>query len=46
MRSHHLNNRAHRDYDHIRDEVGKANRSLTPEVLRSACRCKYAERDL
>jgi hypothetical protein len=46
MRSHYLSNREYRDYDHIRDEVGKAYRSVTPDMLRSVCRCKYAERDL
>jgi hypothetical protein len=46
MRSHCLSNRAYEDYDHIRDEIGKAYRPLTPEVLRSVCRCDCAEREL
>jgi transposase len=44
LRSHHLSNRAYEGYDQIRDEVGKAYRALTPELLRSVCRCEYAER--
>jgi hypothetical protein len=39
-----MSNRAYEGYDQIRDEVGKAYRALTPELLRSVCRCGYAER--
>jgi transposase len=45
MRSHHLSNRAYEGYDHLADAAGVAYRSLTPDVLRSVCRCDYAERD-
>ncbi len=45
MRSHHLSNRAYEGYDHLLDAAGHAYRSLTPEVLRSVCRCDYAERE-
>lgn len=44
MRSHYLSNRAYDDYNHIRDATGEAYRALTPEVLRSVCRCEYIER--
>lgn len=46
MRSHHLSNRVYENYDHIKDEIGKAYRSLTPDALRSVCRCDYAEREM
>ena len=46
MRSHYLSNRAYDDYDHIRQATGDAYRALTPEVLRSVCRCQYIERVL
>lgn len=44
MRSHYLSNRAYKDYDHIRHAATQAYRSLTPDVLRSVCRCSYLER--
>lgn len=46
MRSHYLSNRAYDDYDHIRRATGEAYRALTPDVLRSVCRCEYIERVL
>jgi len=46
MRSHYLSNRAYDDYDHIREAAGRAYRALTPDVLRSVCRCDYIERAL
>jgi transposase len=46
MRSHQLSNRAYDGYDHLLDAAGSAYRALTPELLRSVCRCDYAERDL
>ncbi|MBM4109153.1 MAG: hypothetical protein FJ255_12610 [Phycisphaerae bacterium] len=46
MRSHYLSNRAYDDYDHIREATGRAYRALTPDVLRSVCRCDYIERAL
>lgn len=46
MRSHYLSNRAYDGYDHLREAAGTAYRSLTPDVLRSVCRCDYAERAL
>ncbi len=44
LRSHHLSNRAYADYDHLLDAGGEAWRSLTPEVIKSVCRCPYLER--
>jgi transposase len=44
MRSHYLSNRAYDNYDSIRAATGHAYRKLTPEVLRSVCRCEYIER--
>ena len=45
LRSHHLSNRAYDDYDHLLDAGTEAWRALTPEVLKSVCRCQYPERD-
>lgn len=44
MRSHYLSNRAYDDYDHIKDAATTAYRALTPDVLKSVCRCDYVER--
>lgn len=44
LRSHHLSNRAYRDYDDLLDAGGAAWRALTPEVIKSVCRCQYLER--
>ena len=44
LRSHYLSNRAYRDYDHLLDAGSAAWRALTPEVIRSVCRCPYLER--
>ncbi|HXH26047.1 MAG TPA: transposase [Vicinamibacterales bacterium] len=41
MRSHHLANRACRDYDHLLQAGAEAWQSLTPKRLRSLCRCSY-----
>ncbi|MFO0828977.1 MAG: transposase [Phycisphaerales bacterium] len=46
MRSDYLSNRAYHDYAHIRKAAGDADRALTPQVLRSVCRCEYTERAL
>lgn len=46
MRSHHLSNRAYNGYDHLVQAAGDAYRTLTPDVLKSVCRCDYAERAL
>jgi transposase len=43
LRSHHLSNRAYADYDALLDAGGAAYRALTPEVIRSVCRCEYLE---
>ncbi|MCA9284602.1 MAG: IS630 family transposase [Phycisphaerales bacterium] len=45
MRSHHLANRAFADYEAIVDAGVDSWRSLTPELLRSICRCEYLERE-
>ncbi len=44
LRSHYLSNRAYRDYDHLLDAGGEAWRALTPDVLKSVCRCTYLGR--
>jgi transposase len=44
LRSHYLSNRAYSDYDHLFDAAGAAWRKLTPDVIKSVCRCKYLER--
>ena len=44
LRSHYLSNRAYRDYDDLLDAGGQAWRKLTPEVIKSVCRCPYLER--
>ena len=44
LRSHHLSNRAYRDYDDLLDVGGQAWRMLTPEIIKSVCRCPYLER--
>ncbi len=44
LRSHYLSNRAYDDYDHLLHAGTDAWRRLTPEVIRSVCRCPYLER--
>ena len=44
LRSHHLSNRAYDAYDHLIEAGSEAWRRLTPEVIRSVCRCPYLER--
>ena len=44
LRSHHLSNRAYDDYDALIDAGTDAWRRLTPEVIKSVCRCPYLER--
>ena len=44
LRSHHLSNRAYADYDDLLDAGTAAWRRLTPEVIKSVCRCPYLER--
>jgi transposase len=44
LRSHHLSNRAYQDYDHLIDASTEAWRRLTPEILKSVCRCPYLQR--
>lgn len=44
LRSHHLSNRAYDDYDELFDATSAAWRCLTPETIRSVCRCPYLER--
>lgn len=41
LKSHYLSNRAYADYDELLDVGGDAWRALTPEVIRSVCRCGY-----
>jgi len=44
LRSHYLSNRAYDDYDHLIDAGTAAWRTLTPQTIRSVCRCPYLER--
>jgi hypothetical protein len=44
LRSHYLSNRAYDDYDHLVGAGTDAWRRLTPEVIKSVCRCPYLER--
>ena len=44
LRSHYLSNRSYDDYDALLAAGTEAYRALTPEVLRSVCRCDYIER--
>jgi transposase len=44
LRSHYLSNRSYQDYDALLSAGGDAYRRLTPEVIRSVCRCDYIER--
>ena len=44
LRSHHLSNRVYEDYEHLLEAGSTAWRTLTPEVIRSVCRCPYLER--
>ena len=41
LKSHHLSNRAYADYDDLLDAGTDAWRALTPEVIKSVCRCDY-----
>ena len=44
LRSHYLSNRAYDDYDALLAAGTEAYRRLTPQVIRSVCRCDYLER--
>ena len=44
LRSHYLANRSYDDYDALLNAGTDAYRVLTPEVIRSVCRCGYLER--
>ena len=44
LRSHHLSNRSYEDYDALLAAGTDAYRKLTPEVIKSVCRCPYLER--
>lgn len=44
LRSHFLSNRSYEDYDALLAAGTDAYRKLTPEVIRSVCRCDYIER--
>jgi hypothetical protein len=44
LRSHYLSNRAYRDYDDLLDAGSQAWHRLTPEAIKSVCRCPYLER--
>ena len=43
LRSHYLSNRSYEDYDALLAAGTEAYRKLTPEVIRSVCRCDYIE---
>jgi transposase len=44
LRSHYLSNRSYADYDALLDAGTDAYRKLTPDVIKSVCRCPYLER--
>jgi transposase len=44
IRSHYLSNRSYEDYDALLAAGTDAYRKLTPEVIKSVCRCPYLER--
>jgi transposase len=44
LRSHYLSNRTYDDYDALLSAGTEAYRKLTPEVVKSVCRCPYLER--
>jgi transposase len=44
LRSHYLSNRTYDDYDALLDAGTDAYRRLTPDVIKSVCRCEYIER--
>ena len=44
LRSHYLSNRSYDDYDALLAAGTEAYRKLTPEVIKSVCRCTYLER--
>jgi len=44
LRSHYLSNRAYADYNDLLDAGSQAWRRLTPDVIKSVCRCPYLER--
>ena len=44
LRSHYLSNRSYDDYDALLAAGTDAYRKLTPEVIKSVCRCTYLER--
>jgi transposase len=41
IRSHHLSNCAYDDYEHLLDAGTDAWQALTPDTIKSACRCHY-----
>jgi transposase len=43
LRSHYLSNRRYDDYDALLAAGTEAYRKLTPEVIRSVCRCDYID---
>ena len=44
LRSHYLSNRRYDDYDALLAAGTEAYRRLTPDVIKSVCRCEYIER--
>lgn len=44
LRSHYLSNRVYDDYDHLLDAGTQAWQQLTPEIIKSVCRCNYLKR--
>jgi transposase len=44
LREHYLSNRAYGGYDHLLAAGTDAYRNLTPDVLKTVCRCPYLER--
>ena len=44
LRSHYLSNHAYKNYTELFDAGTDAYRKLTPEVIKSVCRCVYLEK--
>lgn len=44
LRSHYLSNRVYADYDALLTAGTDAYRKLTPQVIKSVCKCSYLER--
>lgn len=46
IKSHYLSNRAYEDYEALLDAGQAAWRSLTPDIIKSVCRCEYLTHEI